>query len=178
MPNTHPWRNFWRNWAASVNIDCSAPQEYYANSGFFIASRQSRSLLNKWQEVVEARENQEPGSTGSFKDGQRGVDPTAGDQDALAIAMMADPTTLSWVGPEGMGFTGEYFILSHAAEKQKPWDKRPLLEAIVHRKKVTECFKHWLRYTTNPAQVLSSREERMMRWSTFAAKTINTIIKK
>ena len=121
QPN-HPWRAVWKNLLSVAGLEAdSVKSDSYANSGFFGISRRDRDFLKIWAEVTLAYEASGK-STMSFQMVNR-WEGVVGDQDLQAAAMMAWTGPSSIMGPEAMGFTGHYFILSHAIESPKPWAK-------------------------------------------------------
>ncbi len=125
----HPWRPIWKGLLSQAGLEChSGKSDSYANSGFFGISRQDKGFLKAWADVTLAYEASGR-TTESFAMAERwkGV---VGDQDLLAAAMMSWTGPFSIMGPEAMGFTGYFFILSHAIEAPKPWAKSYFLSAL------------------------------------------------
>ena len=125
----HPWRAIWRELLDRAGLKTSGTErESYANSGFFGVTRRDHDLLKAWTDLTLAFEAGGE-STGTFDMVERwkGV---VGDQDLLAAVMMSWAGPVSIMGPEAMGFTGYYFILSHAIESPKPWEKSYFLGAL------------------------------------------------
>ena len=125
----HPWRAVWKNLLNQARIEYRGLQsDSYANSGFFGISRRDQDFLKLWTEVTVAYEASGR-STKAFQMSRR-WEGVVGDQDLQAAAMMAWTGPLSIMGPEAMGFTGHYFILSHAIESPKPWAKSYFLNSL------------------------------------------------
>ena len=128
QPN-HPWRAVWKNLLNQAGIESiGGESDSYANSGFFGISRRDQDFLKLWAKVTLAYEASGR-STKGFQMANR-WEGVVGDQDLQAAAMMAWTGPLSIMGPEAMGFTGHYFILSHAIETPKPWAKSYFLNSL------------------------------------------------
>jgi hypothetical protein len=128
QPN-HPWRAVWKNLLRLAGLESHfVKDDSYANSGFFGISRRDRDFLKLWADVTLAYEASGK-STMAFEmvDRWKGV---VGDQDLQAAAMMAWTGPLSIMGPDAMGFTGYYFVLSHAIESPKPWAKSYFVDSL------------------------------------------------
>jgi hypothetical protein len=125
----HPWRTIWKELLSRRGLQChSVRNDSYANSGFFGISRRDKDFLKLWADVTLTYEASGK-TTESFEMVERwkGV---VGDQDLMATAMMSWTGPFSIMGPEAMGFTGYFFILSHAIESPKPWDKSYFLSSL------------------------------------------------
>jgi hypothetical protein len=80
----------------------------------------------------------------------------------MAAAMMAYSGRLSFLGPEAMGFTGHYFILSHAIESPKPWNRKFFVQALKgSRPSVASGF--FVRNAESPIRTSPSRWDRVRR---------------
>ena len=130
VPSNHPWRFKWRELAAPAAEprNAKASEPFYANSGFFCLGRQHRGFLDLWKAITDRFEGA-GGDTRSFHLDQRWRAVT-GDQDLLAATTEAWEGPLSYVGPDGMGFNGHYWLLSHATERPKPWRRICIREAL------------------------------------------------
>jgi hypothetical protein len=124
----HPWRCKWAELIAAAGLEVTNRLEDYPNSGFFGIRRQGGAFLDRWIDLTEAFERQ-GGNTRTFLLSDR-TESITGDQDLMAATMMTYSGPVSFLGQEAMGFTGHYFILSHAIESPKPWNKKFLQ---VHR---------------------------------------------
>jgi len=114
----HPWRAEWRQLlvAAGQHVVTDSP---YANGGFFGVSRRDAEFLRIWSEVTLAYE-----STGNDTRGFRMSErhrAVVGCQDLMSASLMGWGGPRSTVGPEGMGFTGYHFLLSHDINHPKAW---------------------------------------------------------
>jgi hypothetical protein len=124
----HPWRCKWAELIAAAGLEVTNRLEDYPNSGFFGIRRQDGAFLDRWIDLTEAFERQ-GGNTRTFLLSER-TESITGDQDLMAATMMTYSGPVSFLGQEAMGFTGHYFILSHAIESPKPWNKKFLLQAL------------------------------------------------
>lgn len=129
VPPNHPWRATWKDLLSEAGLSShDSERDSYANSGFFGVTRRDRDFLKAWADVTLAFEAS-GGATGTFEMTERWK-AVVGDQDLLAAVMMSWAGPVSIMGPEAMGFTGYYFILSHAIESPKPWEKSFFLNSL------------------------------------------------
>lgn len=128
LPADHPWRAAWRRlFTAATGKDThSCPT--YPNSGFFAVRRSDSAFLEDWAKLTSTFETQN-GNTKSFSMSQRHL-PVTGDQDLMAATLMGWNGPLSSLGPEGMGFTGHHFLLSHDIAPVKAWNCNFIIDAL------------------------------------------------
>lgn len=128
LPETHPWRAAWKELiAASIGNEIQ-PLSTYPNSGFISVNRCDAGFLDDWIALTTTFESQ-GGNTKSFTQKAR-YNPIVGDQDLMAAALMCWKGRHSALGPEGMGFNGHHFLLSHDIDPSKPWDRKFIREAL------------------------------------------------
>ncbi len=169
LPN-HPWRAIWKGLLSEAGLECRAAQcDSYANSGFFGVTRRDRDFLKKWADVTLVFEAIGK-STESFEMVERwkGV---VSDQDLLAAVMMSWTGPFSIMGPEAMGFTGHYFILSHAIESPKPWNKNYFLGSLSGAPPST-AGAHFLQYASGMIRPYSKGEYLLRKLDFRAGKLI------
>ena len=156
----HPWRCKWAELIAAAGLEVTNRLEDYPNSGFFGIRRQDGAFLDRWIDLTEAFERQ-GGNTRTFTLSER-TESITGDQDLMAATMMTYSGPVSFLGQEAMGFTGHYFILSHAIESPKPWNKKFLLQALKgSRPSVASGF--FVRNADSPIRTSPSRWEHVRR---------------
>jgi hypothetical protein len=156
----HPWRCKWAELIAAAGLEVTNRLEDYPNSGFFGVRRQDSAFLDRWIDLTEAFERQ-GGNTRTFTLSER-TESITGDQDLLAATMMTYSGPVSFLGQEAMGFNGHYFILSHAIESPKPWNKKFLLQALKgSRPSVASGF--FVRNADSPIRTSPSRWEQVRR---------------
>lgn len=157
----HPWRRHWEKLLRTAGQSVERVEDgRYANSGYFSMQRSHLPLLESWRDLTLAYE-QAGGDTTSFQMQDRWK-AVVSDQDLLAAALIGWPGTVSWMGPEAMGFTGYFFILSHAVESPKPWVRRFALDAL-RGTPPSRAAKEYLQCANNPIRV-QSKESQAVRW--------------
>jgi hypothetical protein len=172
QPN-HPWRAVWKNLLSLSGLEAhSVTSDSYANSGFFGISRRDLEILKLWADVTLAYEGSGK-STKSFQMVNR-WEGVVGDQDLLAAAMMAWRGPSSIMGPEAMGFTGHYFILSHAIESPKPWAKSYFVNSLKGMSP-TVAGNHFLRATSGPIKSFSKADLFLRRMDFRAAQLVSRV---
>jgi hypothetical protein len=171
-PN-HPWRAVWKDLLdrAGLKADSSEGQSY-VNSGFFGVTRRDRDFLKAWADVTLTFEATGQ-STGDFDMVERWK-AVVGDQDLLAAVMMHWAGPVSIMGPEAMGFTGYYFILSHAIESPKPWDKSYFLSSL-NGVPPTRAGGNFLQAAAGPIQLFPKSAYLLRRLDYKAAKLVSRV---
>ena len=171
----HPWRRKWAELIATSELKVAKNAlEDYANSGFFGLRREDIAFLDRWVQLTEAFERQ-GGNTRAFAMSERTQGITS-DQDIMAAAMMSFPGRLSFLGQEAMGFSGHYFILSHAIESPKPWNGNFVLRALKGTRP-SEASGFFVRNANSPIRTSSSRWDHVRRWADHAcAKLVGRLV--
>ena len=176
VQSNHPWRAAWKNLLNLAGLEAhGSNSESYANSGFFGITRRDRDLLKIWVDVTLAYEATGK-STASFQMVNR-WEGVVGDQDLQAAALMAWTGPCSIIGPEAMGFTGHYFILSHAIESPKPWAKSYFLTAMKGTPP-TVAGGHFLRAVSGAIKPFSKSEFVLRTWDFRAAQLVSRVWKR
>ena len=124
----HPWRETWRALAAERGRHCR-DLEYYVNSGFVGVPRAHRAVAEIWAEMIDDYVAQRSAMPDKVKFAGR-EEAFVGDQDMLNAAIMATSAPLSIIGQEAMDFAPAGFIMSHAVDAEKPWQKRYVRSAL------------------------------------------------
>jgi hypothetical protein len=131
VPTLHPWRREWRDLAAGEG-SVHRNLEYYVNSGFVGVARQHREFARCWAALIDRYVSQNSRMPDRVKFNRR-EEAFTGDQDMLNAAMMATDIPLSIIGPDAMDFTPGGFLMSHALDEPKPWQRNFLLSAFSGR---------------------------------------------
>ncbi len=176
VQSNHPWRARWKNLLSSAGLECdSTGVDSYANGGFFGIRREDKDFLKTWADVTLAYEASGK-STESFEMVERWK-AVVGDQDLLAAAMMSWTGPFSIIGPEAMGFTGYFFILSHAIEAPKPWDKSYFLDALKGIPP-SAAGSYFLQSSSGSIQSFSKSAYQLRKLDFLAAKLISRVWKR
>jgi hypothetical protein len=141
VPALHPWRREWRELAATEG-NTYRSLEYYANSGFVGVPRQHREFARCWAALIDRYVSQNSRMPNMVKFNSR-EHAFTGDQDMLNAAMMATDMPLSIIGPDAMDFTPGGFVMSHALDEPKPWQRNFLLSALSGRPPVAAEKAYW-----------------------------------
>jgi hypothetical protein len=124
----------------------------YPNGGFFAVRSDDSEFLKHWVAATLQFEK-EGGNTRRYTMNER---PRAisSDQDLLGASLYAASTEPAYIGQEGMGFNGQFLILSHAVDSPKPWRWCFSREAL-RGKKPSMPTKIWLQHTRRPIAAIS-----------------------
>jgi len=163
LPASHPRRGAWR--AALARRDRTVRQEttHYVNGGFVGIDASQRAFLEEWRTAMVLVGEEIGGldhSMFSFAADQADHRSPAfpfskTDQDALNIALMTAPQTVSVMGAEGMDFRPGGWTLSHALGPEKPWRKHFLRAAFAGRPPTQPDREFW-RYAVGPLPLFPS----------------------
>ena len=152
VPALHPWRREWRE-LAGAESDVHRNLEYYANSGFVGVARQHREFARCWAALIDRYVSRTSGMPNRVKFSPR-EEAFISDQDMLNAAMMATDMPLSIIGPDAMDFSPGGFVMSHAIDELKPWQRNFLLSALLGRPPVTAEKAYW-QYTDFPIRLFT-----------------------
>ena len=152
VPALHPWRGEWRELVASEG-KAYRDLEYYANSGFVGVPRQHREFARCWAALIDryVAQNAEMPNRVKFNARERAF---TGDQDMLNAAMMATDVPLSIVGQDAMDFIPGGFLMSHALDEPKPWQRNFLASALLGRPPARAEKAYW-QYTDFPIRLFT-----------------------
>ena len=152
LHKNHPWRRDWRALAKRAGLPIQWDSPEYSNSGFFGLKKEAAQFLYHWMTVILQFEK-EGGDTSGF-DMQNRYRSIVSDQDALAASLYAILDEPAYLGQEGMGFNGHYFILSHAIENPKPW-RQFFTKLALKGRKPSISAKLWLKHAQFPIPAMS-----------------------
>lgn len=154
--HNHPWRQAWKDLGSSSernNVD------YYVNSGFIGIKRADILLIERWISLTDKYQKQGGDLTLFEKDGHRSY---KGDQDLLNAAITNSPEIkLSIIGTEGMGFSQPAYLMSHAINNIKPWNKNFFKYLILRGVSPDFADKDYMFYANFPLKVYNARTFRL-----------------
>ncbi|RZK30498.1 MAG: hypothetical protein EOO61_19200, partial [Hymenobacter sp.] len=133
IPEYHPMRAAWRHYFGQKGFNLRFKNIIYVNAGFVGVSAENRSFLTTWQALMEAMA---PAIGGLDQSGFTSAEPSLfapfgnADQDALNATVEAWDGVASIVGKEGMALTTGTSLMSHAIGRNKPWQWKPLGQAL------------------------------------------------
>jgi hypothetical protein len=172
LPAEHPWRKTWGILLEAATGKKPHSESVYPNGGFFGVRRQDKAFLEDWFAITEQYRKQ-MGELTHFRLGQRHL-AVVGDQDLMASALMGWTGEKSILGPEGMGFTGHHFILSHDINQPKAWRRRFFLEALKGNQ-VPRAADMFLEASRGPIQAWSKAALTTKRYWVLVAKTLTRV---
>ena len=143
----HPWRTAWTDLVRRGIGREPKAMEHYANSGFVGITRNNIEFLDQWVAITKTFEA-DGGNTETF-DQEHRYKPVVGDQDLMAATLMGWDGKISFLGLEGMGFTGYNIYLSHDTGQPKPWI-RPYLWHALGGVAPTPAASHYFKYANAP----------------------------
>jgi hypothetical protein len=129
MPENHPYRFDWIDYARKVGHNVQRPLTQYLNAGFVGVAFENRKILDIWDDLIRNL----PGvgiALDRAQQGDRSSPFFRTDQDMLNLAVMTSGLPLSTIGTEGMGFKNSGFSAMAHAVGVKPWKKRYIHSAL------------------------------------------------
>jgi hypothetical protein len=178
LPETHPLRWAWLDFAALHALEPKRILGAYYNGGFFGVSRKERGILEIWRELLELLESDGhvdlalPFKRGSGRHEAFFIP----DQDTLNLALMVTTNPISAIGPEGMDFLPAGFTMSHAAQSPKPWRKKYLWHTLRRGVRVSVADTEYWRHTSNPIRLYRPTETLLHTLDWMTAKIIGRIV--
>lgn len=168
--HNHPWRKEWLELSNSVLINHC---DYYINSGFIGINRSDIILLDRWIDITFKYKNRGGNVTKFEKDAHRAF---KGDQDLLNAVMMVSPDlTFSIIGQEGMGFIQPAYLMSHAVDAVKPWNKNYLIYLFKYGSSPNMADKYYLNFSNSPIKVYNYYVFTMKRFNIKLASILGRI---
>lgn len=168
VPSTHPWRRAWRTLAATETA-VHRDLEYYLNSGFVGLPRTGREVARCWAALIDRfLEQREIIDDVKFDTRENAF---VGDQDMLNAALMATSAPLSIIGRDGMDFAPGGFVMSHAIEEPKPWQRRFIASALSGRPP-SPAEKNYWQYVESPIRLFPPAQVTATRASLRVASSI------
>ena len=138
LAENHPRRIAWRNYFQDKGVDLHFKESIYANGGFVGVHKTDIEFLTCWQSIQELMAPEVGGLSRSSLNGlmipaeARGPFAPFGktDQDALNATVEAWAGKVSFLGKEAMAFSAGLSLLPHALGHPKPWQWKPLFQAL------------------------------------------------
>jgi hypothetical protein len=168
LGTTHPKRRMWQEQFPGL-YGVERELDAYVNSGFIAIRVRDRDVLDIWEKVIShGYDTIQPRTQDPF-------DPfSAVDQDALNIAISATKRPVSIVGPEHMDFRPGGYLMSHAIERDKPWDGG-FLRRVITRRGFRLADRFFVRAMSNPIRLYGPLEEARMRIDFELARILNVV---
>ena len=168
VPSSHPWRHAWRKLAAAEGAT-HRDLEYYVNSGFVGLPRTGRDVVRCWAALIDRfLEQREIADNVKFDTRENAF---VGDQDMLNAALMATSAPLSIIGRDGMDFAPGGFVMSHAIDEPKPWQRHFIASALCGRPPSTAEKNYW-QYVEAPIKLFPAAQVTATRASLRVASSI------
>jgi hypothetical protein len=162
--SSHPWRKEWLRLAATQGLNSNGRNDLpFVNSGFVGVRRKDSRIFEIWERLVDAFEHF-GGDTITFERSNRWMAVT-GDQDLLNAALAIWDGIPGIIGPEAMGFTGQFFLLSHAIESPKPW-KKNFLKYSFQGCPPTQASRYFFENSTKPICLFPTNLKRL-KWINY-----------
>jgi lipopolysaccharide biosynthesis glycosyltransferase len=130
LTGDHPLRMGWMKAVSGMGVTQKRRIDRYYNSGFLGVPYQYRDFLTLWDSLMEWTEKHSTNNRQIWQSADRSSLFMATDQDNLNIAVMVTDYPVSTVGPDGMDFLPGGFLMSHAVNSPKPWNKPFLKRAL------------------------------------------------
>ncbi|MFT3932627.1 MAG: hypothetical protein QM726_03345 [Chitinophagaceae bacterium] len=168
LGKNHPRRIAWRNYFAPHGFDLVYKESVYANSGFIGVKKEDISFLETWKKIQEAIAgsigglNRSPfNGVGLLAEKDRGdyAPFSRTDQDALNAAVEAWQGVVSILGKPGMAFAQGTALIPHAVGAPKPWQWRPLKQALAGFTPRLADREYW-KYAGGPLKIETTKKIR------------------
>lgn len=179
MADNHPIRHAWRTQLGPLGVTFHHHFDTYFNAGFVGVGRRDRSFLNDWQRVQSLMQNCGVDFQ-SLGVGDRTFPFTCRDQDALNIACMMTPQSISPTGQDGMDFQhgGGGYIMSHAIGNPKPWNNQFLRAYLRRAATPSRADKEHFRQVEFPIRLYSPAALWFKRFSLLTASFLGRFMRK
>jgi hypothetical protein len=151
----HPRRIAWRRYFGANGLTLNFKDSIYVNGGFVGVSKKDLNFLEVWKLIQELMAVQIGGLNKAAipfelsgerlsKTAQSPFSPFGRtDQDALNAAIEAWSGDISFVGKEGMAFKAGVPFMPHALGRPKPWQWKPMSQAIKGRPPRRVDIEYW-----------------------------------
>ncbi len=157
----HPLVLGWREYAKSIGYTHWNEANAYFNSGLVGVSRDMRSFLSLWHEVMNAIRRDFGAMKGMYTSSRTDLFHRPG-QDGFTLATYLTPCPVSWVGPDGMAFERGEWLTVHSY-LYKPWRVKVFRDLLSGRKPDRGARLYW-QLADGPIQVESLARIRRHRW--------------
>jgi hypothetical protein len=176
MPSSHPIRHAWQRFYARKGISLARRHDFYVNGGFLGITREHRTLLETWKEMLAALRD-ETGPLDQLLAGHRPYAFHTADQDVLNAVLMACDLPVSLVGKDGMDFIPGGYIMSHAIGKAKPW-RKPMLRSALGGYPPTLADKSYWQNVETPIRLWPSASLLLRKFDLTAAAALGRLMRR
>ena len=168
ISTTDPLRYQWVEYFKKFGITVRQDNNQYVNGGFIGLNRRAKGFLSTWETIqnlvledmkamkVNVHQSHLPEKISGLKDRTYMFNRT--DQDALNVAKDATTEDLAIADSSAMDFKSIGFVMSHAAAKDKPWEKNWLMYVVKKGQRPSATDRIFMDYTASPISIYSSRE--------------------
>jgi hypothetical protein len=160
LHSNHPWKRTWKELLLKAGLEIVSDRTEYPNSGFFGVTRSRSAVLKNWITATLQFEN-DGGDTSKFSQDNR-TRAFVSDQDLLAAVLLSVKDEISYLGREGMGFNGHFFVLSHAVESPKPWNRCFVWRAL-KGEKPSQTGRLWIECSRHPIPAIRASKHLLTR---------------
>lgn len=176
MSSDHPIRLEWKEFASQHGHTCCREIDRYYNSGFIGLTKEHKSFLCIWRDLIEdVRKQGVP--VDNFVQGDRSQPFHIADQDTFNLAAMISSHPLSSIGPEGMGFEGGGFTMVHATGSPKPWCKHMVREALSGKAPTLADKMYWM-FSNMPISLYNKNELLLKRMDLRCGSALGRFIRR
>ncbi len=158
----HPLVRSWQAYAFQLGYTNWNDGNVYFNSGLVGVSREHKSFLILWDDVLNAIRRDFGAIEGMRTHARTDIFHRPG-QDGFTFATYLTPHPVSWVGPDGMAFERGEWLTVHAYLR-KPWRRRVIWDLLLFGDKPDRGARLYWELAGNPIQVESPMKIRLNRW--------------
>jgi hypothetical protein len=181
-PLRFQWVDYFKKYGISVRRDSNQ----YVNGGFIGMNRREKGFLTTWDHIqnlvledmnamkVNVHKSHLPEKISGLKDRTYMFNRT--DQDALNVAKDTTEEVLAIADSSAMDFKSVGFVMSHAAAKEKPWEKNWLKFVIKNGQRPSPTDRIFMDYTTSPISIYSPQERRMKKMHLKIASILGRVL--
>jgi hypothetical protein len=171
ISTTDPLRYQWVDYFKKHDISVRRDSNQYVNGGFIGMNRRAKGFLNTWNHIqnlvledmnamkVDVHKSHLPEKISGLKDRTYMFNRT--DQDALNVAKDTTEEVLAIADSSAMDFKSVGFVMSHAAAKEKPWEKNWLKFVLKNGQRPSPTDRIFLNYTVSPISIYNNRERKI-----------------
>lgn len=186
ISTTDPLRYQWVEYFKKHGITVRQDNNQYVNGGFIGMNRRAKGFLKTWQHVqdlvledmnamkVNVHKSHLPEKISGLKDRTYMFNRT--DQDALNVAKDSTEEVLAIADSSAMDFRSIGFVMSHAAAKDKPWEKNWLLYVVRNGQRPSATDRIFMNYTASPIELYNSRERFIKKIHLKLASTLGRVL--
>ena len=168
----HPLRKQWRDYYAQFGIDYRPADCTYVNGGFVGVNRRYREFTDLW-DTVQQHMKVYTGKQDRIGIADRWNMFHFMDQDALNVAKDLTPE-VSIMGRDAMDFGRPGYVMSHAAGRNKPWDKPYVSNILKKGARPSSSDKLYWQHVESPIRLFPAgvvkRKQRAIRLASFIGR--------